>query len=102
MSRKRKLPHCAHCGISLSHRARMLIEYTDLPGNPEIGWCYKCAGVDPCFAELLPPGGDPDHPTRNVVDVLRDIENRGQGRLMVDPRKKGGAIKHDRRAQISD
>jgi len=60
----------------------MLVEYGDLHGKPEIGWCASCVGGDPLFRELL-PGGDVDNPSRNVVEVLAEIGNRGAGRLLI-------------------
>jgi len=82
MSRKRKLPRCAYCGESLIRKGRILLEYGDLSGNPEIGWCQKCVGADRLFQALL-PDGDIDHPTRNLAEVLAEIGNRGHGRLVI-------------------
>lgn len=82
MSRKRKLPYCAFCGGSLVRRARMLVEYGDLHGKPEMGWCDECVGSDPLVAELL-PHGDVDSPSRDVIEILAEIGNRGAGRLLI-------------------
>lgn len=82
MSRKRKLPRCSYCGESLARKGRILLEYGDLCGNPEIGWCSGCVGSDPLF-QVLVPSGDIDHPTRDLIEVLAEIGNRGHGRLVI-------------------
>jgi hypothetical protein len=44
-----KLPLCAFCGESLVRSGRILIEFSDLPGNPQIGWHDRCAKEDEIF-----------------------------------------------------
>lgn len=60
----------------------MLLEYGDLKGKPEVGWCRDCSGLDPLLRELI-PGGDVDNPARDLIEILYEIGNRGDGRLVI-------------------
>lgn len=86
----RKLPKCALCGESLAYRygMRILLQYTDLPGSPTVGWhagtkeSPGCTDTDAAAEALFkhleqkqPDGGNP-------VPLLEGIERRGEGRLV--------------------
>jgi hypothetical protein len=79
------LPVCAHCGASLVRKARVLIQYTMLPGKPLVGWCggegeqKPCATLDKLAEYVLERVRAPEWSAEAIV---RDIQSRGPGKVI--------------------
>ena len=77
----RRTPNCAHCGKPLDDECVRWMSPT-LPGKPEVGWhafgSGSCAAEDPIRALF------PAHNKKILVRQLREIEARGEGRLVAN------------------
>ncbi len=78
----RRLPRCAYCGELLKDTDYMLRQFPDVGGKPEVGWHARQSGD--CFDQdsvgRLFQAGD----SKKLVALLRQIEGRGEGRLVAN------------------
>ncbi len=76
----RRLPNCAYSGMSLKRTGWSLCEFPGIAGKPQIGWhvCepVDCVGKDPIHRLLSATNEE------TLIMQLRQIESRGEGRLV--------------------
>ena len=83
----RKLPLCAFCGEKLTTSGRLTLEWCDIPGKPYVGWCASKEAHhwedDSAFSRLHKKGEQLEATVERVVSVMKEINLRGKGRLVV-------------------
>ena len=74
----RRLPRCATCGASLAHKARAVIHYQDLPGQPMVGFCME-------HADQLQPWEYDTRTEGRLVAMLMKLAEKDQLRVVAGP-----------------
>ena len=76
------IPKCALCGEALIYKPRIMIIY-NLPGRPQMAWCWDCYDSDPITIELREL-----LERRELPAIFADVADRGVGRVVAGPAAK--------------
>jgi len=88
----RKLPLCALCGSVLTTKGHLTLEWCDIPGKPNLGWCATQDAhhweEDDAFLRLRKDKDDAKDNLDTAIGIFKEIDSRGPGRLIVTRRWK--------------